>query len=540
MTTTMFKNVLPYCRQSVAVLAVLLAFTGAVSSSTSDDVGYERMFETWSNEVDATCYDVDTNLPAWLNGSWILPTVGQFELGGRAFTSILDAFGKLHRFQFSSQRICERAKMMSTGFYNVSQGLGTVGPGMMFNETLPSRACPVDSKKIPSCNLLAPNDNTFVNTIKLGDEYTTWTDSTVLSTLDPYNLTVTGVFNYSNSIGYKLHQPSMASAHPLRRDGVHGDLVTLLIDTPMLPDPLEHTFLEVLTISDAEPHARSTVRSEKLAHSPYFHSFGVTPDFVILPYTPIRYNSFEAVLHGGLGAAFTQEHDSTLQTVFRAVPLNGSAPLEFEPVPGFTFNHVVNSYQNDTAIVFDVVAWQNSYVWMLGEEFNLSTMRNKAARDALNERLPKEIWRYVLHLGSRKVDYFMISQPNRYTDFPKVNMHFSTHQHCIYYAVEQFHNDKEYGSTAIVKHNICSGLRSYWHEPSHFLSEPFFISRIADGAEDDGVVVFAAMDGVASESYIVVVDAATFSTSSTLVKQKLKSRITFTTHGEWFPGMVDM
>ena len=57
----------------------------------------------------------------------------------------------------------------------------------------------------------------------------------------------------------------------------------------------------------------------------------------------------------------------------------------------------------------------------------------------------------------------VISQPvshqNRMTDFPKINMHFSTRKYCIYYAIEQFHNEREYGSAAIVKHNICTGDR---------------------------------------------------------------------------------
>jgi len=118
-------------------------------------------------------------------------------------------------------------------------------------------------------------------------------------------------------------------------------------------------------------------------------------------------------------------------------------------------------------------------------------------------------------------------------------MEYSTLSFCIYYAIESFHNDREYASQAILKHNICTGERSYWYKPSHFPTEPFFIPRqkgTAPGSEDDGVVTFAVTDGTTGDSYLLVVDGKDF--SKTLVEQKLSMRVTFATHGEWFEGMV--
>ena len=105
------------------------------------------------------------------------------------------------------------------------------------------------------------------------------------------------------------------------------------------------------------------------------------------------------------------------------------------------------------------------------------------------------------------------------------------------YAVESFHNDREYGSQAIVKHDICRAVRQYWYKPSHFPSEAFFIPRRADGAaEDDGIVVFTALDGVHNKSYLLVLDGQDF--GNTLVEQELPVVVPFTTHGEFFDGLV--
>jgi len=156
-----------------------------------DDIGYGLMFEDSINETNWKCWQ-PAGMPAWLNGSFILPTVGQFSFGGREFKGVLDGFGKMNRFQFSRGELCYKSKMMRTGFYNESHQLGTVGPGMLFDETVPPRSCPKGSPKYPSCNIKAPNDNTFVNVERLGETYTTWTDSTNADTFDPLSLDVTG------------------------------------------------------------------------------------------------------------------------------------------------------------------------------------------------------------------------------------------------------------------------------------------------------------------------------------------------------------
>ena len=167
------------------------AFFLAYIARGHEDVGYELMFEDSKNETNWACWKTQ-NMPEWLNGSFILPTVGQFSFGGRAFQGTLDGFGKMQRFQFSQGQLCYKSKMMRTGFYNLSHAMGTVAPGMLFDETIPPRVCPKSAPKYPSCNIHAPNDNTFVNVERLGETYTTWTDSTNCDSFDPLSLAVTG------------------------------------------------------------------------------------------------------------------------------------------------------------------------------------------------------------------------------------------------------------------------------------------------------------------------------------------------------------
>ena len=220
--------------------------------------------------------------PSWVNGSWILPTVAQFGIGGRNFTGVLDGFGKLNRFELANQQVCFRSQMMQTAFYKNSQQMGTVAPGMLFNETIPPRKCP-PGKTIPSCNVKAPNDNTYVNTFKLGDHYTTWTDSPVLNEIDPHSIQVTGKFNWTDQIGHPRHLGVLGAAHPVRRLNGAKELVLLQIDTPILPDILQQgAYVDVAQVDDRNPHQRELIHtSKKQQRTPYFHSFGLTEDYVV-------------------------------------------------------------------------------------------------------------------------------------------------------------------------------------------------------------------------------------------------------------------
>lgn len=83
----------------------LLIVAGGAAAAARD-VGYDLLVETALDEFADRC-EPSTH-PAWLRGQWVIPSVGRFELGER-FVSILDAFGKLHAFEFREGEARARA-----------------------------------------------------------------------------------------------------------------------------------------------------------------------------------------------------------------------------------------------------------------------------------------------------------------------------------------------------------------------------------------------------------------------------------------------
>ena len=86
---------------------------------------------------------------------------------------------------------------------------------------------------------------------------------------------------------------------------------------------------------------------------------------------------------------------------------------------------------------------------------------------------------------------------------------------------------------AVLKHNLCTGARTYWARDQVYVGEPYFIPQ-PSGREDEGLVVFVALDGPLRRSRLVTLDATTMQeVPGTSVL--LDRHIPFTAHGNFFP-----
>lgn len=104
-----------------------------------------------------------------------------------------------------------------------------------------------------------------------------------------------------------------------------------------------------------------------------------------------------------------------------------------------------------------------------------------------------------------------------------------------------------WAAAAIIKKNVCDPASPVltWFQPNVFLSEPVVVPRVqpptspaanavADpAAEDDAVLFVNAYDGVARESFLLILDARTLATVAEL---PTPIRLPWPIHGEFFPG----
>jgi len=508
----------------------------SVSSSAPLDIGYENLFVTQNVSIHKCIKG--PSLPSYMTGFFIISSLGQFEMKEQRLRGLFDAFGKMHRFHWTSNdTMCYTTKMMDTEFYNESIRLGKVAPSNLFYETDPPRG--YSGMK----NIAGPIDNVFVNTYRLGAKpntiYRAITDAQSGLEFDPSSLHMVSNITWKD----RLDKPGpplvymSGSAHP-QRDGAAWNETGCLYNVRPSATMMGGLFpkVEMYKVCPDKPSFREVIGSYHPKKMPYFHSWGLTERYAVLPHMPFTIDVLPMMMGGTIVDSFKDVANKDNTTTIMVMPLDGSAAMEFEAPGSIYFTHSINAYETENSVVYDMCSFsENPFVQASELAFYLNaTMRNAMPLGLRGTVIRLEMYTSGAKKGSISVN--QISEQNTATDFATKNMDFNKKHYCFYYAVEWFHGTgvgaSTYGSMAVVKQNVCTGQRDYWYKASHYPSEPRFVDDFSSNIEDHGRLIFTVMNGLTRQSSMVVLDA---STMTDVAIYELESTIGFTTHGEFYP-----
>jgi len=527
-----------------ALLAIGLCTPVALSN---EDVGYHRLFETANEEFDNLCVPSKGKVvPKYLQGgSFVIGSVGQQEMGDRHFVGFGDAFGKYTRFTVEDGQVCATYRMLRTGFYNNSVKAGTIDSGVLFYETEPARQCP---RLNPLCDILAPNDNTFVNTFMHDGQLLSLTDSPIMITMDPVSLNVTGTIKWKDS-GIELVTqgkfPVSGSAHP-EWNKKYNEVIEFVGNENFLTGETD-----VVIYGMSKDHKESRKKygaTVPMKSSPYMHSYGVTDNYTILPRMPVVFSMPNPFNKGASMASSFKDISLTEpseENGFFVVPMDGGDVIKkFLPVEEkLYYTHTINSFEvpEKNEVVIDLTTFGSN---PFSSDLKTKDYLNKSMRDSCyNDDVPCIILakRFHIPLGDGDVRSELISDPTTRLDFTKMNYKYHGEKHCFYWGVEWFGDKKSMAFMSIVKYDLCGGhdvvaTKRSWHKDNWYPSEPHMINNPdKDAAEDDGVIAFIALEGASEQTYFITVNASTMEEISTSGPYP---PVAFTTHAEWFENMV--
>ena len=541
---------------------VLIALCGAsaAADAVAVDEGYGMVYQSNTTEVDRFCFSSGA-LPPYVNGTYIFAAVGAMEMGETRFVDVLDGFGKLHSFELDGGDGgggCFSAAMMNTGFYNASVAKGVVTAGVLFDETVPPR-----KGLDPLRNILAPNDNVIINTVKLGEGYMMVTDSPTTLDFDPRTLGMLGEHKWDDKMVKLGNKGMLSSGHPVRRPrssasgAEHGQLIDIVVEAPFVGGGAGR--VDVFAVADDAPTTRVKLNGYALPKGflPYFHSFGVTGDYVVLPHQNVTTDFSVLEMGKPMSAAFSSKGLNVAE--LQLVPLDGSAVRTFPLPSSVAYAHTVNCYENGTGIVLDLTVFNLPNPFDDANTFtNIPTNVAKAARDAETTR--GVVQRFVLHMhGPPTVTTEILSRMpaaadsdsdstkksksssssssefTRFHEFTRIDDARQGSHYCVFYCNEWFHDDATKGAMAVVKQNVCTGETTYWHRPAFFPTEAIFVpSDRAGRAEDEGVLLFASLSGAERTSHFHMLNATTM---EDLVDAPLPVAIPYAAHGQFYPGL---
>jgi carotenoid cleavage dioxygenase-like enzyme len=82
----------------------------------------------------------------------------------------------------------------------------------------------------------------------------------------------------------------------------------------------------------------------------------------------------------------------------------------------------------------------------------------------------------------------------------------------------------------LVKIDVTDGSVLTWEEPDAWAGEPVFVARPGGSAEDDGVILSVVLDTAAARSFLLVLDAASF---TEIARAEAPHHIPFGFHGQF-------
>lgn len=466
---------------------------------------YRQGFITQPLELKLDDIPVSGELPHWLDGTLVRNGPGQFEVGEQPFRHWFDGLAMLHSFSFSGGKVDYASRYLKSDAYKASNTSGKISHRGFATD--PCRS--IFSRVMSMFDELDAGGNNSVNLMQLANRYVAMTETPLPLEFDPRTLETIGYYEYPKPVDAQT-----ATAHP------HYDFERQLGYNYMLKLGPQCEY----QIYSFSPKTRKQIACIPVDQPAYIHSFATTEKYVVLAEFSLRLPGLAHLM----GIAL---QNTTFIEAFRWMPNrparffvvdkdSGEIVTTAETDPYFAFHHI-NAFERDDEIILDIPAYpDDSIVWNL-------FLHN--VRDADSFHSENEFRRYRIPLNGGAVSYEVISED--YIELPRI--HYRQHNGREYrYA---YGSSIKRGSgeflNQLVKVDIECGETHRWHKAGVYPGEPVFIPAPTATSEDDGVLLSIALGTEQQNSFLLVLDAATF---SEIARAEVPHHIPFGFHGQFF------
>jgi carotenoid cleavage dioxygenase-like enzyme len=467
-----------------------------------------------SPEVELDDVPVQGALPGWLEGTLLRNGPGTFQVGERRYRHWFDGLAMLHRFTVSGGRVSYANRFLETKSYAAARDEGRIAFAEFATDpcrSLFARAAAVFEPSV--------TDSAKVNITRLADRYLALAETPIQVEFDPQTLATVGVDGWDTSTFGR-----MTTVHP-HIDDDRAEAINLVT---RFGASSTYVFRRVdLTTSTASLEGTDLAR-RRVAKPGYIHSFGMSQRYLVLAEFPLVVNPMSLLL-------WLRPYIEN----FRWEPSRGTRFHIFDRVSGahvrtltssafFAFHHV-NAYDEGDEVVVDIVGYDDASVI---EAFYLHRLEEPESR------IPEgTLRRYRLPLDGgpdritgEELSPTAIELPS--LDYARMN---TRADHRYVYGVGLSGARGFYDQ--LVKIDTLERTTAVWREEGCYPGEGVFAGRPGREAEDDGVILSVVLDAARGTSFLLVLDAASF---TEIARAELPHPVLLGYHGQFYadPGQV--
>jgi beta,beta-carotene 9',10'-dioxygenase len=464
---------------------------------------YELGFTSLEREINIDHLPVSGCLPTWLSGTLVRNGPAKFEVGPQVFRHWFDGFSMLHCFTFKDGFVSYANKFLHSRDYRESISQGKIT--MAGFATDPCRSI---FKRAFSFFFRRPfTDNGNVNVARIADHYIAMTETPLSIEFDPRTLKTIGVFDY----GKDKMSGAMTTAHP------HFDFERSLTI---------NYIVELSRISKYKVYCipagrlqRELIGAVPVREPAYMHSFGMTENYVILAEFPLVVNPLRLLL---AGKPFIENYQwkPSRGTRFLLVNKRDGSVRSYSSEAFFAFHHV-NAFEKGGDIFVDIASYTDSSII---EALYLERLR-------AGDLVPRaELRRYRLPADGKTADYELLTTES--IELPRINYRLSNARDYRYaYGTGNRPDRPADFPDQLVKVDVHERSAKVWWQENCYPGEPVFVPAPHSAAEDDGVVLSIVLNAAKGNSFLLVLDAASF---TEVARAEVPHHIPFGFHGQFF------
>lgn len=481
--------------ERIYTLFMIMVLSGCNASIHKDEKKVDLShFPQNNQELSNATLPVKGKIPEWLHGTFIRNGSGILRNKKDSVKHWFDGLAKLDAFYIEKGKVLYSCQFLKSDPYKVYTNTGKFD-----FDGFAQRA---EESSFSVLNFLTGTKNTQinnanVNVAKINGRLVALTETPLPVEFDKQLHTI-GYFDYQDNLPKNY---SFESAHILA-DPTTKSLWNFLIDIGLF-----NSNYQIYTIPNGSSERRPLANIPVSSIS-YMHSFSLAGKYFVLFDYPFRCKTPRNLAQEFVQSFSWQQKEPTIIYI---IDRETGMYYQFETDPFFAFHHI-NGYEKDNKIIIDIIAYPTADIIWQVNQYPFIKKRDNTLR------------RYVIDLKNNLVRWSELSEEK--IEFTRINDSHISKYYRYFYGVH-FKDDRN----GLIKYDLDQRKHLYWSEKGCYANEPIFIQNPAFRTEDDGVIVSTINDIENNQSYLLMLDAHTF---SELARVEIPNILPFSFHGQFF------
>ncbi|KAH3825408.1 carotenoid-cleaving dioxygenase, mitochondrial-like [Dreissena polymorpha] len=451
---------------------------------------------------------INGTIPPYVHGDLYRNGGGMYEVGNYTYNHLFDGLAMIQHFRIAPHEVKYQRKYLQSDTYQKVSTAKAPVVGEFGTAAIPDPCKNIFKRFLTFFSARDMTDNTSVNIIPFNDKLYAATETKYWNQIDPETL------DRNEKLDLKeLTTVDMATAHAhIDTDGTVynvGHVFTKGLPTVVTRMPRQTDLQVVGSKLDATENVVALVPSSFWTHVHYFHSFGMTKNYIIIIQQPLLMDIKRAAL--GYSATDALKWHPDMKTRFRMIHKQTGEQLNkhmvYEADGFFTF-HTANAYEENDNIVMDLVWHKDAGII---DAFYLKNLSSEKVEETFKKIDNSVLKRFVFPVNvsekakngnsSSSAPFHIFLKDGKVyckaeticdvgLEFPQWNYAgYNGRKYRYVYGVGLHKGNRM--TTSVVKINVDSKTYEEWSEAGCYVSEPVFIADPKGTAEDHGVLLVA-------------------------------------------------